>query len=66
MPDLPYSTTLRYPLLTALQLRELSGDKVKMSDTLNSLGTLKQRQHEYAEAERHYTHSLEVHPIDTP
>jgi len=47
-------------LRTALQLRELAGDKVKMSDTLNSLGMLKQRQCEYAEAERHYTHSLEV------
>ena len=47
-------------LLTALQLRELTGDKVKMSDTLNSLGTLKQKQKQYAEAEQHYTRSLEV------
>ena len=37
-------------MLPAWQLRELTGDKVKMSDTLNSLGTLRQRQRQYAEA----------------
>ena len=47
-------------MLPAWQLRELSGDKVKMSDTLNSLGTLRQRQRQYAEAETHYARSLEV------
>ncbi len=31
-----------------------------MSDTLNSLGALKQKQKQYAEAEQHYTRSLEV------
>ena len=33
---------------------------MKMSDTLNSLGTLRQRQRQYAEAETHYARSLEV------
>ena len=49
-----------------MQLRELAGDKVKMSDTLNSLGMLKQRQHAYAEAEGHYMHSLEARPHPFP
>ena len=45
-------------LLEALGLREEAGLPFELADSLNSLGSLKQRQHKYEEAERHYTHSL--------
>lgn len=44
----------------ALRMREALDDKFKMADTRNSLGSLAQKQKDYAKAEAEYAMSLEV------
>ena len=57
--DIIYSGALiEKQLLEALALREEFGLELELADSLNSLGSLKQKQHSFAEAERHYRRSL--------
>ena len=47
-------------LAEALELRQLAGLRMQAAETLNGLGSLKQKQHAYLEAERLFAKSLEL------
>ena len=58
--------TIEADLGEALKLRSEAGLALELADSLNSLGSLKQRQRRYDEAQRHYARSLELRQRTRP
>ena len=59
-PERTEDTLIASLLKTALELRELIRDAAKMADTLNSIGSLRQKQHNFKDAEANFAKALEL------